>query len=156
MDKAVITYTQSGAESLDCVELLWKKLRQHHKERSTYFGKEINQMQWEERKARLQEKIKPGAILVQTAKDNGRLIGYCISSVTGDKKGELESIYVEKEYREHHIGDHFMKKAMVWMDKQGTKQRIIGVAEGNEEVFGFYEKYGFYLRSHILQQADTK
>jgi diamine N-acetyltransferase len=130
----------------------WKKLRQHHKERSTNFSEEINQMSWEERKAHLQEKTQTGAILVQTAKDNGRMIGYCISSVTEKKTGELESIYVDKEYREHHIGDYFMKAAMAWMDTKGTKQRIIGVAVGNEEAFGFYEKYGFYPRTTILRR----
>jgi ribosomal protein S18 acetylase RimI-like enzyme len=31
--------------------------------------------------------------------------------------------------------------------------KIIGVAEGNEQVFDFYKKYGFYERTTILEQV---
>jgi len=49
-----------------------------------------------------------------------------------------------------------MKTALAWMDDRAATNKIIGVVEGNEEAFGFYKKYGFYPRAHILQQADTK
>jgi diamine N-acetyltransferase len=38
------------------------------------------------------------------------------------------------------------------MDEHGAERKIIGVAVGNEEAFGFYEKFGFYPRVTILRQ----
>jgi ribosomal protein S18 acetylase RimI-like enzyme len=42
------------------------------------------------------------------------------------------------------------------MDRLSVTNKIIGVAAGNEEVFNFYQKYGFYTRVHILTQADDE
>jgi diamine N-acetyltransferase len=104
----------------------------------------------------LLEKYQNGAILVDVAKEKNKLVGYCISTVSAKNEAELESIYIEKEYRKLHIGVKFMKTALAWMDTHGATRKIIGGAAGNEEALGFYEKYGFYPRIHILQQADSK
>jgi ribosomal protein S18 acetylase RimI-like enzyme len=152
-----ITYSQTGAEGLDKVEELWAKLRQHHKERAPEVFKEhFGKMTWETRKTGLLKKAQKGAILVDIAKDKNKLVGYCISTISSKKDAELESIYIEKDYRKHHIGDRFMKTALAWMDAHGAARKIIGVAAGNEEALGFYQKYGFYTRIHVLQQADSK
>ena len=151
-----IIYSQSGSEGLDAVAGLWLKLRQHHKERSPYFKEDMDSMKWEERKQGLLDKSGDRTMLVETARDGDKLVGYCVSSISGKKEGEIESIYVEKEYRKQHIGGHFMKSALAWMDKYCISRRIIGVAAGNEEVFGFYRKFGFYPRVTVLRQKSNK
>ena len=78
-------------------------------------------------------------------------IGYCISSITTRGVGEIESLYIEAEYRKLALGDTFMKQAMSWMDAEQVRSRIIGVAEGNEDVLAFYQRYGFYPRRIILE-----
>ena len=113
-------------------------------------------MTWETRKTGLLEKAKTGALLVALAKEKDTLIGYCVSSVNNEKQGEVESIYIEKKYRKCGIGDHFMKTALKWMDDQGVQRKIVGVAVGNEEAFGFYEKYGFYPRVTVLRHINLK
>jgi diamine N-acetyltransferase len=149
-----IVFTQSGPEGLEQIAPLWIKLRRHHKERSPWFKDDFDTVTWEMRKTGLLEKSAKGELLVHLAKDKGVLIGYCVSSIDTEKQGEIESIYIEKEYRKHHIGDGFMKTALKWMDGQGVKRKIIGVAVGNEEAFGFYEKYGFYPRVTLLRQKE--
>ena len=147
-----ITYTQSGAEGLDEISGLWRKLIRHHAELSPYFGDDIGSIPWETRKRDLAGKAKNGLILVQAAREDNRLIGYCVSSVTGGKTGEIDSIFIEESYRRRHIGDHFMKTAVNWMDKHNAVVKSIGVAFGNEAVFRFYSKYNFYPRSVIMRQ----
>ena len=155
-DPANIIYTQTGVEGLDVIAPLWRKLNEHHMERASKFRTHFKQMTWEKRKPELVEKAQNGSLLVHLAKVNDTHIGYCVSTLSAKKEAELESIYIEKEYRKHHIGDKFMKTALAWMDAHGAVKKIIGVAVGNEEALGFYEKYGFYPRVHVLQQADTK
>ena len=84
-----------------------------------------------------------------------KLIGYCVSTVNQDKQGEIESIYIEKDYRRRGIGGNFMKKALAWMDGLSVTKRVIGVAAGNEEAFPFYARYGFYPRVTILKQVEA-
>jgi ribosomal protein S18 acetylase RimI-like enzyme len=151
-----IVYTQSGVEDIDFIVPLWLKLRTHHKERSLHFKDDISRMTWETRKTGLLEKAKTGTFLVSLAKENDTLIGYCVSSINSEKQGEVESIYIEKEFRNFGIGDHFMKTALKWMDDREVQRKIVGVAVGNEEAFGFYEKYGFYPRVTVLRQISLK
>jgi diamine N-acetyltransferase len=154
-----ITYTQMGAEGLDLVAPLWMKLRLHHKERvPEIFKDNFGRVTFESRKKQLLEISLKGAILIDLARDNntGNLVGYCVSSITENKQGEIESIYIEKDYRRMGIGDRFMKKALEWMDARDVTRKIIGVAVGNEEAFGFYAKYNFYPRVSILTQVETK
>jgi diamine N-acetyltransferase len=158
-DTRNITYTQTGAEGLDKIAPLWLKLREHHKERAPVMFKEfLGNITYDSRKKSLIEKSVGGHLLVDIATDKvtGKAIGYCVSSLSAKKVGEIESIYVEQECRKQHIGDKFMKTALAWMDGLAAINKIIGVVEGNEEAFGFYEKYGFYPRAHILQQVDSK
>jgi len=151
-----IRYTETNIKNIDLIVPLWSKLRIHHQERSLHFKDDISRMTWETRKTGLVEKAKTGALLVNLARDKDTLIGYCISSIDSEKQGEVESIYIEKEYRKCGIGDHFMKNALKWMDDRGVQRKIIGVAVGNEEAFSFYEKYGFYPRVTILRQTELK
>jgi ribosomal protein S18 acetylase RimI-like enzyme len=151
-----ITYLQSGAEGLDMAAPLWHKLIAHHKERSIHFKDYLDSITWDSRKKGLLEKAANGALQVDLAKDKDTIVGICISSVNQNKLGELESIYVEKEYRGYDIGDKLMKTALAWMDRRGVVHKVIGVGAGNEEVFGFYRKYGFYPRGTILMQLDQK
>ncbi|MGD1120142.1 MAG: GNAT family N-acetyltransferase [Dehalococcoidales bacterium] len=154
-----ITYIHTGEQDLDLIADLWCKLRLHHKERAPevlkgYFDK----VTFDERKSQLLEKSKNGGLLIDLAKDSstGAVIGYCVSTVNENKHGEIESIFIEEPFRRQHIGDHFMQSALKWMDARSVTRKIIGVGAGNEEVFGFYRRYGFYTRVHILTQVKEK
>jgi ribosomal protein S18 acetylase RimI-like enzyme len=80
-------------------------------------------------------------------------VGYCISSIDEEKTGEIESIFVDAAYKGMGIGDPFIKKALIWMEREGTVAKIVEVGAGNEQAFGFYEKYGFLPRKTVLRQV---
>jgi len=143
---------------MDMVAPLWRKLLVHHRERSAHFKEYFSRMTWEKRKKELIDKSRNGAMCIDMAKDKvtEKLIGYCISTISENKHAELESIYIEAEYRRCGIGDTFVKAALNWMDGHGAVRKVIAVAAGNEEALGFYAKYGFYPRVSILMQADSR
>lgn len=153
------TYSQMGADGLDKIADLWSKLTLHHKERAPEVFKDyFDKVTFDTRKKQLLDKAAGGHILVDIAtdKNTGNIIGYCVSTVSDKREGELESIYIEKEHRKQNIGDILMKTALAWMDSYGVTRKTIAVAAGNEEALGFYRKYGFHTRVHILIQADSK
>lgn len=150
-----IEYLEKNGSELDMIKPLWEKLLEYHRDRSQYFSEYYASINFELRKQTLLEKSRDGAIRVDLAidKERNQLIGYCVSTLSGEKQGEIESIYVEPEYRGSGVGDNLMRKALAWMDINQARKKILSVAQGNESVMGFYRRYKFYPRITILEQV---
>jgi ribosomal protein S18 acetylase RimI-like enzyme len=149
-----IKYTVTDVKDLDVIGPLWNKLIVHHRERAVRFRKMLETIDFEKRKKQLLESSKTGRLRIDLARDagTGELVGYCVSIINAKKQGEIESIYVEERYRRSGIADNLMKKTLKWMDDMSVEKKVLVIAAGNEEVFAFYERYGFYPRGTILEQ----
>lgn len=152
IDKKDIIYEVGGIELLEFVSPLWNKLNSLHKEKSKDFKERYNSFTFEDRKKSLIiEEKEIMVVLVKNIKLN-KYIGYSISSISKDSIGEIDSIYVDSSYRGLQIGDVLMNKPLEWMHMKDLKKIIIGVASGNEDVFPFYRKFGFYPKVTILEK----
>lgn len=149
-----IEYDEISACDLDIVGPLWEKLRKHQQVRSQHFAQHYASRTWKARRGELLEKARTGALHIDLAKDldSGEVVAYCVSTVSSDGKGCLESIFVEPSYRANKVGDNLMRRALDWMsDKQATTIVLV-VGVGNEAVLSFYSRYNFRPRSIILQR----
>ena len=154
-----IEYTETDEQGLDLTYDLRQKIIEYHKARSPkYFYERYAGMDVGRGNKLLLEKVVKGGIRVDLARDadTGELVGYCISSVSKDRQGEIESIYIEPDYRGSGIGDNLMKRALRWMDEHSVTKKVLGVGAGNEDVFAFYSRYNFYPRTTILEQVETE
>ncbi len=151
-----IEYIETDARGFDLIGPLWQKLNEFHITRSPYHAGHFMRMTFDQRKRQLLEKSAEGAVRIDIARDKetGRSVAYCISTVSKNQQGEIDSIYIEPGYRRQGIGDSLVKKALGWMDSLSITQRVIEVASGNEEVIPFYGRYGFYPRCVILRPAE--
>lgn len=151
-----IKYTETDQRGLDLIADLWRKLNEHHQVRSPYHAGHYAKMNFGIRKKQLLGKSQKGALHIDLAEDvkTGKLVGYCVSTISAVKQGEIDSIYIEEDYRRCRIGDNLMKKALKWMDNLGIAEKIIAVAVGNEEAFAFYSRYNFYPRVTYLRQIE--
>jgi N-acetylglutamate synthase-like GNAT family acetyltransferase len=120
-----IRYSEVEIEGLDLIQELWKLLRLHVKTITTDFKDQVEQLTFQESKESLLNKSKDGAIRVDLAEDNQNKIkvAYCISTITPEKVGEVDSIYVREEYRSGGIGDQLMKRSLQWMDEKGAESK---------------------------------
>jgi ribosomal protein S18 acetylase RimI-like enzyme len=152
-----IEYIETGEQGLELIKPLWLKLNELHKKLSPHNATHFHGMTFERRKADLLKKSAGGTLHIDLARDGEtkELIGYCVTTINTEKHGEIESIYIESDYRRNGIGDMLMKKALNWLEEQSVTRRIIAVAAGNEDVFEFYQRYGFYPRATILEQAES-
>jgi len=150
-----IRYIHGDQILLDQIKLLWEELNEHHCQHSPNFKDHYNRMTFEKRKSDLLKKSLLGEMRVDLAVDetSGCAVGYCVSSLIGEKIGEIESIFVNIEYRGLGIGDSLIKNALSWMDKEGATEKIVEVGDGNEQAFGFYARYGFLPRKTVLKQV---
>jgi diamine N-acetyltransferase len=153
--KPKIKYIQCDQTQLDQIKALWEDLNSYMGERSTYFKQHFVAMTWVKRKADLLEKAAKGIMHIDLAIDavTGQSVGYLVSSVITKKIGEIESIFVCEAYRGMGVGDLLMKNALAWMDQNGSIEKIVEASVGNEQVFGFYGRYGFLPRLIQLKQV---
>jgi diamine N-acetyltransferase len=148
-----ISYHEVGINGLDMIQELWKLLRLHVKSSTAFFKDQLEQLSFQERKEFLLKKSKGGAIRVDLALDPNKVkVAYCVSTLTTEKVGEVDSIYVREDYRCLGIGSQLMKRSLEWMDENGAESRKILVTAGNQDAVSFYRRYGFRPRRLVLEQ----
>ncbi len=151
-----VIYIELANDKIDLIKPLWEKLRDHHRELSPYFPERYVELTFSERKEDLLEKSENGILRIDTAYDetSKQFIGYCISSILDEKVGEVDSIYLDEEYRFSGIGDALIKRALNWMDQNSVETKRIIVAAGNENTLAFYSRYNFFPKHIILEQSN--
>jgi len=151
----MIKYFEIDKKELDQIKDIWNKLRLQHQLKSRYFSKDYENIAFKDRKEQLLKKSEKWVLKVDLAFDNENIVGYCVSSVSNDR-GEIDSIFIEEEYRSVGIGDKLMKRSLTWMDNMGVKNRKIQISVGNEDAIEFYSRYGFYPKHILLEQPKNE
>ncbi len=143
-----------GAELLDQIEPLWKKLIQHHAAVNPTFAGHLAEKNFENRKKELIGKSANKGLRVELAldKDSKEYSGYCVSTISGTDTGEVDSIFVEENQRGCGIGEKLIASALKWMDDEKVKEKRVEVITGNERAFKFYKRFGFHQRKVTLIQ----
>jgi len=151
-----IEYAEVNPANLDVIQPLWEKLNEHHKNKSDRFGQFYATRTFNQRKSDLLEKSQNGYLHIDIAtnSNSGAIVGYCISTISKGQ-GEIDSIFIENNFRNCGIGDNLMLRALHWMDNFSINTKILIVATGNEEVLSFYSRYNFYPRRIILEQPPA-
>lgn len=148
-----ISYYHGGPEKLSLVEPLWTKLNKYHEENSAYFKERFSKFTFQSRKNKILENNNYSVtVILAENKNNGEIIGYCIAKIDEENVGEIESIYVEDDYRENKVGDALMKQALKWFKENKVIRKHISVAYGNNKALDFYRKYGFYPHIIVLEE----
>jgi diamine N-acetyltransferase len=147
-----ITIKESAVSHIDELQCLWEGLRNYH---NTLSGRTVS-ITFQDRAEQLREKSIKGKlyILVALDEEQHKKIGYCISSITNTNEGEIDSLFILDEYRNHGIGDSFLTRTIEWFEKNNSKNIKIAVQYENEAVLGFYRKYDFFPRSIILKRIN--
>ena len=150
-------YISGGPELLDNIADLWAKLNQLHGNISPHFCEVFQQRAFHDRKKELIAKSKTGKLRVDIARLNSGLdvIGYCVSTVDSNKEGEIDSIFVEEQYRCQGIAQQLMKSTLGWMGNLGVTKKHVSVVFGNDKALAFYKKFGFYPGTFELIQKNT-
>jgi len=150
---ARVSYVSGNARLIDKIVPLWEQLNRQHLSMSPYFKEYYKTLTFEERKLAILQRARGGDVRVDLAFDSSeKLIGYCVSSIDKLQTGEIDSLYVVSECRGQGIGANLMEKTLEWLKSKGSKKNIVSVAVGNEQVYVFYEQFGFYPRRTLLEQ----
>ena len=149
----MIRYEAGGSDLLEVLAPLWEKLRDHHRDCSSHFTSWFAKRSFEQRHEELVGKAKDGDLRADIAYDDGTQspVGYCVSTIDEYRVGEIDSLFLLPEYRGSGIGEELMQRHLTWLQDQETSQIQLVVAEGNERVIPFYQRFGFQPFSFAMQ-----
>ncbi|MGA3174028.1 MAG: GNAT family N-acetyltransferase [Syntrophorhabdales bacterium] len=133
------------------IEDLWKELNSYHSQRSSNFKQYFDTLTFQ---GRIKQLLYKENLSLFVSSDADLYVGYCV--VTAERnKGEIDSIYVKASHRGQGIGHELMTRAMEWLRMHDCPEIVICVAQGNEAVLSFYEKYGFSKRYTVMGKRDV-
>jgi ribosomal protein S18 acetylase RimI-like enzyme len=151
---STFAYRVVGGEAIIVVEPLWQKLRAYHSPLLAGFPGAMPPFNFEPRKQELLTKGAPGKIRVELActAPDAPDIAYCISTVSKDGCGEIDSMFVEEAFRGRGVGSELVRRAIAWLESSGATSKVVTVAHANEEALAFYRGFGFQPKTILLQQ----
>jgi GNAT superfamily N-acetyltransferase len=143
-------YRTLDADGIDAVRPLWEKLRAYH---APLLG-ERPPFLFEPRKQGILAKAAPGKLRIELVSvvSHTTDIAYCITTVSADGCGEIDSMFVEEHFRGSGIGSELLRRALAWLETVGASSKIVTIAHGNERALAFYKRFGFHPRVILLQQ----
>lgn len=138
------------SENIDDIENLWNKLHNYHMEISERYRSHHSKFTFNDRKQYI---LKSPKLLILTAEDSesNKKIGFCVSTIN-DNRGEVESLYIDTNYRKMNIGKTFIEMSENWFKKSSVKKYIIGCVYENEKGIEFYKRIGLSPKSVIFQK----
>jgi ribosomal protein S18 acetylase RimI-like enzyme len=150
-------YISGGPELLANIAPLWAKLNQLYSNLSPHFCEVFQRRVFRDRKKELIAKSQTGSLRVDIARSNNGvdIVGYRVSTVNSEGEGEIDSIFVEEQYRCQGVAQQLMKSALAWMNSLGVTKKHVLVAFRNDKALYFYEKFGFYPANFELIQKIT-
>lgn len=151
-----ITFLRGGEESLSQVEPLWKKLNRHHRELASQNKEHYDHLTFDMRCQMILKQAAPGMVMVeQIMLDSRTAIGYCISLVEKNGRGEIASIYILPEWRNRRLGKALVENALEWMRSKGAGDILVTVLPENSPAQVFYRSFGFYSRLVLMLRPES-
>jgi ribosomal protein S18 acetylase RimI-like enzyme len=143
-----------GAEDCHVIRPLWERLNQQHASYPTPFSSEIAARRFAARLEALRAKGSDWSLRVEIASaiPGGPPIGYCVSSLSSTRVGEVDSLFVSPEYRRRRIASTLLQHALDWLRDGGAVQQRVVVFHANEEAVAFYRRFGFLPRNIELER----
>jgi ribosomal protein S18 acetylase RimI-like enzyme len=135
-------------EEIGSIKPLWESLNAHHLSRSTHFQDHFSKFTFEKRMDGLKKRER---LIAYVAEDKGENVGYCIATIDG-LTGEIDSLFVSEKQRGKGVGEKLISHALKWLEVQKCETIKVSIAEGNENVLGFYRRFGFAERLIVMQK----
>jgi diamine N-acetyltransferase len=150
---ATFVYRELSADRLDEIQPLWEKLNAHHAAIAGPFRDDIRLRTFAARKAELLAKAGVGMLRVEIASvgAGGPGVAYSIGTISEDRVGEIDSLFVDDGYRGRGVGTELTRRAIAWLDEMKVAAKVVSVLSGNDEALAFYQRFDFHPRTTVLQ-----
>jgi ribosomal protein S18 acetylase RimI-like enzyme len=150
----IVAITPGQLADLDLIRPLWENLQRYEDQVTPVFKGYFEKRSFDNRKTAILQAAASGGWRIDLvhSTDSETLAGYCISTISAENTGKIESIYLAPDYRGHGTGHLLMQNALGWMDIQHVERKILMAAAGNVKAIKFYARFNFFPVNTILQQ----
>lgn len=139
----MICYKDIPFNQVSVIKDLWEKNRKYHENMSEYFGELYSNIDFKERINQFSNFDKNHIKITLTEdSENGKLLGYCISTFKGIE-GQPQTLHVLEDVRGAGIGKNLMSRHIEWLKDNGCEIITITVSYENNSTIEFYKTLGF-------------
>ncbi len=139
---------------LSQIKPLWENLNLIHLQDSVFFKEHYKSFSFEKRAKKWldtpDEKIK----ILGAYDSQNNIVGYCISTISSRNEGEIDSLYVDIDFRNQGVGKSLLEQSINWLKSKECSPIRLSVSHGHERVLGFYQKIGLFPRLIVLELKE--
>lgn len=151
-----VEYNILTKDKLAEIKPLWEELNLIHLDDTVYFKEHYAAFSFEKRSAGwLNLPEESFHLLIAVTKESGP-VGYCVSTIDANRKGEIDSLFVHEAFRQQGIGKTLTERSLEWLQENRCNPIRLTVSYGHESVLGFYQRLGFYPRLTTLEWKEDK
>jgi ribosomal protein S18 acetylase RimI-like enzyme len=150
-----LIYKRLDTTELTVIKKLWEELNLIHLVDSIYFKEHYASFSFTERSRNWLKLPEDNFHLLVAETKDSVPVGYCVSTIDVNWKGEIDSLFVSTEYRQKGVGQLLVRKSMKWLNDRRCISIRLSVSYGREKVLGFYQKLGFYPRLTTLELKNN-
>ena len=147
MDRNLIA-KEIPLEDLELLRPLMVAMSTHHNKTTTYFKGHYPTYSQDETLKEFREGILAGEMELKGIYDGGKMIGF-IAVSSKEKKGSLDWLIVDENYRGQGLGKELMEWGLERLKKREATFIDLTLVEGNPTK-NFYEAYGFRTRLETM------
>jgi GNAT superfamily N-acetyltransferase len=92
--------------------------------------------------------------MIALASIDGRHVGYGISTIEANGRGEIDSLFVDPAFRSQGIGAALMQVTLAWFAERAIADIAIEALACNAAAVRFYARYGFLPRSVVMKRPQ--
>lgn len=153
-EKPELYFGLLSPDAIEVIRPLWEQLTRHHATLPGPFGQQIASRTFDTRVRQLREKAASGGLRIEVARQgpDSPPVAYCITSLSADGTGELDSLFVAPALRRAGLATELVRRALEWLDESGAVSRRVTVLQSNEDTLAFYRRIGFHPRNVELEQ----
>ncbi len=135
-----------GAELIGLTKPLWEKQKTYHLGIDRLSPENYVDLSFEERAIRIQKKGAHLTTLLAEDRTTDHLIGYSLATINLEGVGEIDSVFVEENYRGKGVGTALIKATLVWMEENKVQKTKLHVLDVNQSAVSLYRTLGFEPR----------
>ncbi len=151
-----VGYRELTQLQLDEIKPLWEELNKIHLGDSAFFKDHYATFTFEKRIGRWKYMPENDIHVLVAETEKNIAVCYCVSVIKEDLSGEIDSLFLQSDFRGNGIGKTLMEKSMEWLKNKNCHTIRLGVSYGHESVLEFYRHLDFYPRITLLEWKGTK
>jgi len=149
-------YEEIDVNCLETIRPMWTALNAFHTDLEPAFALRRSRRTFDLRLLEWRDVAVSGQLKIDLAirTSDQTHVGYCVTTLSNNLDGEIDSLYVDSTVRGQGVGSELMRRSLAWLAERGARSKLIVAACGNDAAIRFYARFGFKPHTVHLREPD--